>query len=335
MSTEAQPKKKKIKAEPAAAPTPELGAPHRHVTARDERDRLALALFDALWIRYRQRVEYVQRYEEVVTAAGGKFVNDHIAFRTIASQRPTAGICSLSRIFRALGYRAAGNYQFPDKHLNSIHLQHPVSGFPKLFISELELWELPEEVRKVIQRTVRTHREPLSDGALADLANANNLKPAERDKLLQKVVRYIEELPWDLPSRKDVEAVNEATQFGAWVLVHGYNVNHFTALINSHGAAALDNIEKTIDRLRAAGVPMKAEIEGATGSKLRQTATEAVMLDVDVRQGGKRSTMPWTYAYFELAERGDVVDQATGQASRFEGFLGPQATQLFEMTKVK
>ena len=43
--------------------------------------------------------------------------------------------------------------------------------------------------------------------------------------------------------------------------------------------------------------------------------------------------MPWTYAYFELAERGPVIDPSTGDTSQFEGFLGPQATQLFDMTR--
>jgi hypothetical protein len=45
--------------------------------------------------------------------------------------------------------------------------------------------------------------------------------------------------------------------------------------------------------------------------------------------------MPWTYAYFELAQRDTVLDPATGKQVRFEGFLGPQATNLFEMTRVK
>ena len=78
---------------------------------------------------------------------------------------------------------------------------------------------------------------------------------------------------------------------------------------------------------------MKEEIEGVRGSKLRQTATGAVVIDVDISESGKPATMPWTYAYFELAERGDVTDPETGQPHRFEGFLGPQATQLFEMTR--
>jgi hypothetical protein len=312
-----------------------LAAPHRDVSARDARDRLALELFDSLWARYRQRVSYVQQYESVVERAGGRFVNDHIAFRTIACQRPTAGIASLSRIFAALGYRAAGAYHFPDKHLASLHFEHPTPGFPKLFISELELWELPSAARKPILRTIRTHRDALPDETLAAIYGANNLTAANRAKLLARLVRWFHDLPWDLPTAKDVAAVNEVSQFAAWVLVHGYNVNHFTALINSQGVPSLADIERTIEQLRAAGIPMKAEIEGARGSKLRQTATEAVMLDVPVRRGARRGKMPWTYAYFELAERGDVPDPATGRPARFEGFLGPQATQLFEMTKLK
>jgi hypothetical protein len=132
-----------------------------------------------------------------------------------------------------------------------------------------------------------------------------------------------------------VAALNKVSQYAAWVLVHGYNVNHFTSLINSHGVPALDDIEKTIAALQKAGVPMKAEIEGERGSKLRQTATEAVTIDVAVHDKGMPAMMPWTYAYFELAQRDSVVDAASGKKVRFEGFLGPQATNLFEMTRVK
>ena len=143
------------------------------------------------------------------------------------------------------------------------------------------------------------------------------------------------ELPWLLPRREDVVELNQVSQYAAWVLVHGYNVNHFTSLINSHGVPALDDIEKTIAALSAAGVPMKTEIEGERGSKLRQSATEAVKIDVQVSDSGVPVAMPWTYAYFELAQRDMVADPATGKKVRFEGFLGPQATNLFEMTRVK
>ncbi len=51
--------------------------------------------------------------------------------------------------------------------------------------------------------------------------------------------------------------------------------------------------------------------------------------------GGRPARRPWSYAYFELAERNEVVDPETGRRGRFEGFLGAQATTLFEMTKIK
>ncbi len=78
---------------------------------------------------------------------------------------------------------------------------------------------------------------------------------------------------------------------------------------------------------------MKQEIEGVAGSKLRQSATAAVEIEVPMLVSGHEIKSPWSYAYFELAERGDVMDPDTGKPVRFEGFLGPQATQLFEMTR--
>jgi len=312
-----------------------LSAPHRNISTADDRERFTLELFDALWRTYRERVSYVRDYEAVVARCGATFVNDHIAFRTIACQRPATGISSLSRIFEALGYRAAGSYVFPDKHLGSLHFQHANASFPKLFISELKLWEFPREVREIVLRTLSTHREVPSDETLASLWRIQELSDEQWQTRLDDLVRFIHNVPWAPPEKQDVQSVNKASQFAAWVLVHGCNVNHFTCLVNSHGVADLGDIETTIARLKQAGVPMKDEIEGQRGSKLRQTATEAVMIDVPVAENGRRTTMPWTYAYFEIAERGEIADPETGRPGRFEGFLGPQATQLFEMTQVK
>ena len=312
-----------------------LGAPHRTIEAADPRERFTLELFDALWGRYRERVSYVQQYEQLVQESGATFVNDHIAFRTFGCQRPNVGIHTLSRIFEALGYQAAGCYRFVQTHLGSIHFQHPNPMFPKLFITELKTWELSPGARKIIARAIRDHREPLETEALAALSSFTDQSATKRARLLRQLVNQFHQLPWKVPAKRDIEALAGESQFAAWVLVHGYNVNHFTALINSHGAGPLSNIEKTSKALAAAGVPMKSTIEGEAKSKLRQTATEAVMIDVNVRSGTKPTTMPWTYAYFELAERGLVRDLEGSGRARFEGFLGPQATQLFEMTRVK
>ncbi len=311
-----------------------LGSPHRGLKPSGPREKFTVELLDRLWQRYRRRVSYVRDYEQVVESAGATFHNDHIAFRTIARQRPAAGAASLSRIVEALGYQAAGCYRFPDKHLGAVHFDHPSPGFPKLFISELKTWELPAAAQRILLRCLKDSRPALPDRALAALYNVAKLTAAQRSKLLATVARQFEQLPWPAPAKKDVLAVNETSQYGAWVLVHGYNVNHFTALVNSHGRGKLDTIDKTVAALLKAGVPMKDRIEGARGSKLRQTATDAVMIQTTVTKRGKKTRMPWTYAYLEIAERGMVADAESGRPTRFEGFLGPQATQLFEMTKL-
>src|SRR3954466_12191869 len=127
--------------------------PHKAISVSSARERFCAELFDRLWDRYRQRVSYVQTYEKVIRQAKATFVNDHIAFRTFATQQPLAGIATISRIFEALGYRAAGSYHFDDKQLSAIHFQHANQQFPKLRRSELRVWELPGETRAIIEKT--------------------------------------------------------------------------------------------------------------------------------------------------------------------------------------
>lgn len=311
-----------------------LEAPHKDIPVKTEREKFVLRLFDNLWARYRARVSYVRAYESVVRESGGKFVNDHIAFRTLAGQAPAAGIFTLARIFRVLGYTPRACYEFPDKHMSSVHLAHPNGQFPKLFITELKTWELSGAGQRIIRRVLKSHRPPLPDAVLADLHRLDQAAgPARTDRLLKTLIPFFAELPWDLPAKRDVIELDRESQFGAWVLLNGYDVNHFTASVNSHGVARLDDIEKTVEVLRRAAVPMKKEIEGARGSVLRQTSTESVILPFKVKVKSRTETLNWTYAYFEIAERG-FVSGPGGARKRFEGFLGAQATHLFEMTKL-
>ena len=142
-------------------------------------------------------------------------------------------------------------------------------------------------------------------------------------------------LPWDPPEKNAVLTLDKESQFAAWVLVNGYEVNHFTVSVNSHGVPTLDDVEKVQSAMIAAKIPMKKEIEGERGSKFRQTSTEAVVVPVKVKEGGETFEIPWTYAYFEIADRPLMKNPLTGQMERFEGFLGAQATNLFDMTKLK
>ncbi len=295
-----------------------------------EKTAFLQALFERLWQRYRQRVTWAEQAVKLLTARGAPFVNDHMAFRTLAGQTPFTGIARLSRLFEALGYVPACGYHFPQQSLSAIHFEHPIPGLPKLFLSECQTWRLPHPIQAILEPILAQSRPPLPLAVLSELAN---ITPERRAHLLLLAQEEIEALPWPVPERTVVEQVNAASQYAAWVLVHGNNVNHFTALIDAAVPGSLGDLEATAAALTAAGIPMKSELEGARGSKLRQTATAAVTLDVPVLDHGVPSTMPWSYAYFELAERGTIADPETGHPIRFEGFLGPQATQLFEMTR--
>ena len=78
---------------------------------------------------------------------------------------------------------------------------------------------------------------------------------------------------------------------------------------------------------------MKDSLEGGRESGLQQTATQAVIEPVAVLdEQGNLEQMPWSYAYYELAQR-YLIEDSTGKKSLFEEFIAPQAQNLFAMTK--
>lgn len=281
-------------------------------------------LWDKLWQNYIARVTYAQTYQQMILKAGGTVANDHIAFRSLRLSigGKNLGIEYLGTIAEALGYEVAGEYTFAQTHLYARHYQHP-DDLPKLFISELIVEELPDEIASAIYQTV-------SSASILDLSTLKQLvATSDGETLAQAFTR-----PWLPPKLSVVEQVNAATQYGAWVLLHGYAVNHFTAYINSQNTPQYPDIESTAKALLELGVPMKAEIEGSSGSGLRQTATLAVneIVSVEGDSSNKVVQIPWTYAYYELAER-SIVELEPGKKILFNGFKGNNAQNLFEMTR--
>jgi hypothetical protein len=142
-------------------------------------------------------------------------------------------------------------------------------------------------------------------------------------KRLVKELHRIFTCPWQPPHRSVLEEVNKVTQYGAWVLLHGYAVNHFTGYVNRQNTPEYPDIETTARGLANLGVPMKAEIEGDVACGLRQTATQAVTEIVTVSEDSTDAEIqiPWTYAYYEIAQR-YMVEVEPGQQELFDGFLG-------------
>jgi hypothetical protein len=297
---------------------------------------IALNLWKLLWQEYSTRVNHARTYQQMINAAGGTVANDHIAFRSLRllidspQGQVNLGIDYLAQLAEALGYVATGEYNFALTHLYARHYHHPQQeefNLPKLFISELIVDELPTNIAQLISKTVSSIPNKLTS-PLTSISHDGNLETIA--KQLQQVFTR----PWQPPLHSIVEEVNQVTQYGAWVLLHGYAVNHFTGYVNRQNTPEYPDIDTTIRGLANLGVPMKAEIEGNVACGLRQTATQAVteMVTVLDDKSGAEIQIPWTYAYYEIAQR-YPVEVELGKQVLFDAFLGSNAQQLFEMTR--
>ncbi len=296
-------------------------------------------LLTILWAHYKSRVSYAALYQSMVEERGGKVQNDHIAFRTFNTKvgSQPSGVEAIARIFTALGYVRKDTYLFEDKKLTAWHYEHKTNpAYPKIFISQLEVDKLSKETAAKIKKAVADAPDLLSaaDAQLLEyVAKGEELNQTTMDALAANLAAFFVR-PWAAPLRRVVEEVDKESQYAAWTLLHGNSVNHFTAYINEQHVDEWKDIEDTVTALRQAGIPMKADFEGERGTKLRQSSTKAVMEDCDVlEESGAKGKINWSYAYYELAERGNVPGP-DGKLTRFHGFLGAQATNLFEMTKL-
>ncbi|MEH1948767.1 MAG: DUF1338 domain-containing protein [Nostoc sp.] len=298
---------------------------------------IALDLWKLLWQQYSARVNHARTYQQMITAAGGTVTNDHIAFRSLRLLVDTPqgklnlGIDYLGQLAEALGYVATGEYTFAQTHLYARHYRHPQQeefNLPKLFISELIVDELPSNIAQLISKTVSSIPNKLT----------SPLTLLQKDADFETIAKQLQQVftrPWLPPQRLVVEEVNQVTQYGAWVLLHGYAVNHFTGYVNGQNTSEYPDIETTASALTNLGVPMKAEIEGNVACGLRQTATQAIteMVTVLDDNSGAEIQIPWTYAYYEIAQR-YLVEVESGKQILFDAFLGSNAQQLFEMTRL-
>ncbi|WP_341529843.1 DUF1338 domain-containing protein [Nostoc sp. UHCC 0302] len=302
------------------------------------RPEVAIHLWELLWQEYSARVSHARTYQQMINLAGGTVANDHIAFRSLRllvdspQDQLSLGIDYLGQLVEALGYVVAGEYTFAQTHLYARHYRHPQQeefNLPKLFISELIVDELPARVVELISKTVSLNRCELTYPLTSLLKQEGNTQSIAQQ--LQKVFTR----PWQPPQHSVVEEVNQVTQYGAWVLLHGYAVNHFTGYVNRQNTSAYPDIDTTARGLANLGVPMKVEIEGNVACGLRQTATQAVTEMVIVLDDitGAEIQIPWTYAYYEIAQRYQV-EVVPGKQMLFDAFLGSNAQQLFEMTRI-
>lgn len=242
---------------------------------------------------------------------------DHLAFRTFAV--PSLGIDSIGSMFIDFGYAKMDMLSFPGKKLTAYWYAPPKDQehLPRVFISELRVDELSPEAQKVIHSY--TDGQPGQVGKYASLCAASGI------------------LPWRPPSAQDHDTLLKESEYAAWTLVNGYNLNH--AAVSVHRLQGLTNgIEGLNDDLLTRGFAMNEEggiLKVSPDVGLVQSSTVADQIPFKFDKGGEGMVAG---SYLEFAQRA-VLPQYTHlqeheirEHHRRDGFEVGNADKIFEST---
>lgn len=285
-------------------------------------------LLKNLWEAFLVRVPYAGIYQNLVWERGGSVIPDHIGFRTLnthTGEQPE-GIWAIRHIIERLGYQLEEQYSFPRKKLKACYFSSKIKGLPKIFVSQLEVLELPEWAQQLFPETVSDTAYLLSDAGIELLAKLKHdgLLTSEAADVLEKELAGYFCRPWKPPFKETILKLNDVSHYAAWTLLHGNSPSHFAALET--------DLESACSILNKYGIPLMPVIYGKEGSVLQQTATLAVKEDLLVQGFDGPEEITWTYAYFELLQRGMIEEN--GQPQLFQGFLENHERQLYRMTRI-
>ncbi|GAC1627732.1 MAG: DUF1338 domain-containing protein [Nevskia sp.] len=305
--------------------------------------RALRALFvETATAKFARNVPDFVRLQQLVAAQGGRFLNDHGAIRTA----DPAVRALFVRAARVLGLRRELDYAFPAKKLVSFDLQvlgDDAQEF-KIFVSQVDLDAFPAEVAARVradcaeQATAVDHAPFLA--LIAKAEQAGGLAAMEADAFVAHFVERLMARPGPPMRRATLDAVATVSGEAASALALGPDFNHVTIDVR---AAGFDGIETMAAAMRAAGFRLLPAIQGARGTKLRQTATLAATFDTPVREADGRIGSAQTEKQFvEIIERAQARDadgtplwRQDGQPLVFRNFLAANAEKIFDAASTR
>lgn len=276
--------------------------------------------------RYRERVPDVENViramiAEGIIASAENIENDHIAFRTMGV--PQLGIQSLEKIFLHYGYQRMDAYFFKEKKLNAYWYAPPSPEYPRIFISELRVQDLPARTQEIIYSYTQEVK--------ADPVDALDLQDAAA------VDQFLHSGLWRTPTWQDFQELSSVSEYAAWVIYNRYYLNHFTVSVHNlpEGYDTMEGFNAFLERngfvLNDAGGKIKTSPDG----KLAQSSTIARMVQARFADGQEHLIAG---SYVEFAER-KLLDAFQGLAKnevrrehRREGFEAGNADKIFEST---
>ncbi len=280
--------------------------------------------------------------QQLVADNGGRFLNDHGAIRTA------------DPIVRALFVRAAAllglrrelDYAFPAKKLVSFDLQAIVEDSRqfKIFVSQVDLAAFPADVADLIREDCEEQARNVDHATFVDLivqAEADGgLEELAAEAFVQHFVHKLMHRNGPPLKRATLNRVAEVSGEAASALALGADFNHVTIDVTSAG---YDGIEAMAAAMLGRGFRMLPNIQGAPGTKLRQTATLAATMDTPVREAdGSLGSAQTEKQFVEIIERAQAVNewggklwQQNGEPLIFRNFLAANAEKIFDAASTK
>jgi len=280
--------------------------------------------------------------QKLVQAQGGVFRNDHGAIRTA----DPAVRALFVRAARVLGLHRDLDYRFPAKKLVSFDLQAAGQDHRpfKVFVSQVDLDAFPPEVAALIredcaeQAAAVDHTEFI--GLIAKAEASGGLDARDAESFVQHFVQRLMHRNGPAIRRHTLEAVAAVSGEAASALALGPDFNHVTIDVR---AAGFDGIEAMAATMLAAGFKLLPAIQGAPGTKLRQTATMAATMPTPVREvDGQLGSAESEKQFVEIIERAQALasDGAKlwcedGSPLIFKHFLAANAEKIFDAASMR
>jgi hypothetical protein len=295
--------------------------------AEPSRAQFAMALNALLFSDLLKRVPTAAAYVAQVIADGRAVCFDHGALRTIDG--PTgalpSGHAAFARILEPLGYALGGIYPLPALKMTGrafVHRDLPET-IPQFFISELHIAQLPEEAKIAAGRVFGSSQDPLGDVE----RHALNIFARDETCPLDAAIAALPGLAaafgshHPTPALSDYDILRACSAEGAWLATEGNAFNHATDRVPDVTALAA--------KLRAAGMPLKAEVEVSANGRVRQTAfiADKVLRRFRASDGSLTERLV-PGSFYEFIGRD--IDPATGRIDL--SFDSGNATGIFAVT---
>lgn len=280
--------------------------------------------------------------QALVQAQGGVFRNDHGAIRTA----DVAVRELFVRAARVLGLHRDLDYRFPAKKLVSFDLQAAGEDHTpfKIFVSQVDLDAFPADIAALIREDCAEQAAAVDHtGFIALISKAEQtggLNEADASAFVQHFVHKLMHRNGPAMRRSTLQAVAAVSGEAASALALGPDFNHVTIDVLTAG---FTGIEVMAAKMAREGFTLLPAIQGAPGTKLRQTATMAATMPTPVREADGSAGMAHSEKQFvEIIERAQAVAadgrklwRDDGAALIFKHFLAANAEKIFDAASTR